>query len=295
MTLSGAVRAYLDARRGDLARLSLRNYRYILGTAAEEIGPDLLVRNLRRDHIEAWMSAWQGAPSTARKRLSAMRGFCEWLVLHDYIRRDPTLGVKGPRQPQAMPRELDATQVDTVLVSVPDLRAVLMVLLAVSAGLRAAEIAGLRREDIDLDARLMLVHGKFDKERWLGIGDQLHETICAYLATEPGQTGYLVRSAKHPGRGISPTYVSMLVSAWMRDAGVKRHARDGRSAHALRHSFAGELLDRGVDIRVVSSALGHATLTPTMVYLRRRIAAQQLVGVMGQHRYGAQPSLEEVA
>lgn len=294
--LDTAMRAYIEARRGDLARLSLRQYRYVLPAAARAIGPKLLVRNLNRKHIEEWLAGLEVAPSTARKQLSVMRGFCQWCVLHGHVKRDPTLGVRAPRQPEAMPRELGDEQVGALLAVLPDLRGELIVLLGVSGGLRAAEIAGARREDIDLDGRLMLVHGKNDKERWIHIGPQLHETLLRYLATEPGQTGWLLRSKMHAGRGISPTYVSMLVSQWMRDAGVKRHARDGRSAHALRHTMAGVMLDEGADLRVIQAALGHSTLGPTMGYLRRRIAAAHLDGKMGQRRYGHPPHpLEEVA
>jgi integrase len=77
---------------------------------------------------------------------------------------------------------------------------------------------------------------------------------------------------RHSGRmrmeGLSPNTTSNLVSVVMADAGVKLAGRDGRSAHALRHTAASDVLDRGASITVVQALLGDAHLSGTAIYLR---------------------------
>jgi integrase/recombinase XerD len=289
MKLREASRRYQLARRPELSPKTRHSFRHILDPFVRYIGPDRDVSHLRRSHIEAWLTDLSVAPATARGYLSVVRTFCRWMVASDLIKRDPTLGIKGPRAPVAMPRELDRAQIEKLLNAVPDRRARLVVMLGVHEGLRLGEIARLGREDIDLTGRLMLVHGKGSKQRWLPIGDETLQAIHAYLAEYPGTSGPIIRSVRKPNRGLSRGHLTKLVADWMRDAGVKQHAFDGKSGHALRHSCAGALLDDGADIRDVQMALGHSNLGATYVYLRRRQADGQLRKVMGQRTY-TQPS-----
>jgi site-specific recombinase XerD len=76
----------------------------------------------------------------------------------------------------------------------------------------------------------------------------------------------------------------------MTDAGVKARPHDGHSAHALRHTFAGALLDDGANLRDVQDALGHARLAPTYAYLKRRQPSRRLREVMGRRSYRLTPS-----
>lgn len=73
-----------------------------------------------------------------------------------------------------------------------------------------------------------------------------------YTAEHPAAAGPLVRSYRNPHRGLSPGYVSDLVRGLFREAGVKEAPLDGRSAHALRHTMAGDVLRRGAHLRRVA-------------------------------------------
>jgi site-specific recombinase XerD len=291
MRVQEASRRYQVARRAEWAQGTRTNSRDVLSIFVRSVGPERSTMGLRRSHVEQWMAGQQTSAATIRNRLSTIRTFTRWLVESDLARKDPCAGIKGPRQPIGMPRELGRDAVSDVLRAVPDPRGQLIVLLAVQEGLRRAEIATLEREHVELDVGLMLVHGKGNKERWLPISAETLIVMREYIGQNPGQLGPVIRSETHPNRGITPSTVGKLVSTWMADAGVKQGPRDGRSTHALRHTFAGAMLDEGADLRDVQAALGHSNLATIHIYLRRRTATTRLREVMGQRSYLNAPAL----
>ncbi len=291
MHLSTAVQKYLAARHVELARTSRRAIRGELMRAAESIGPDTLVRLIRRKHVEKWLAGMDGcAATTVKLRLSVFRTFSKWCVENGYMRTDPTAGLRGPKPPRPMPRELTPDEITRLLQVLPNARAEVIVMLGLVQGLRRASIAGQLREDVDMGSEMLFVStAKGGHQLWLPLLPDTRRAIEAYYREIPGQTGPLVRSENFPNRGLTPDRIYKLVVAWMYEAGVKQHPKDGRSTHALRHTTAGAMLDEGSDIRDVQAALGHATLASTYPYLRKRIANDALRDAMGRRRYLALP------
>jgi integrase/recombinase XerD len=285
MRLGVATRRYQEARRNELSRRTRFSLSSALARFTAAVGPDLAIRNLRRKHIEEWMAGRTCQAASLRTELSIVRNFCRWAVINGHLKQDPTLGVKGPRQPVQMPRELSDVDVAHLWACLPDTRAELIVMLGLVQGMRRAEIAGQLRENIDLTGRMMLVYGKGNKERWLPIVEDTWITLNRYLKESPGATGPLIRNVDHPNRGLTPGRIGDMVSRWMLEAGVKGQAWDGKSSHALRHTRAGTLLDDGADVREVQAVLGHASLGPTMIYLRRRHADGALREAMSRRTY----------
>jgi integrase-like protein len=111
------------------------------------------------------------------------------------------------------------------------------------------------------------VNGKGGHQRVLPVSDETWDAVLAYLREHPTTAGPLIRSYLNPHRGVNPAYISTLVGRWMSDAGVKQRSRDGRSAHALRHTAATDMLRAGAHLRDVQQALGHASLSTTQKYL----------------------------
>src|SRR5690606_35824750 len=139
---------------------------------------------------------------------------------------------------------------------------------------RCIEIARLRVEDYHHRDRTLLLTGKGGHERTVPVPAPVSHQLDTYLAEQGAAAGPLFRSYTNPSAGISNAFLSQLVAGWMRDAGIKRGARDGISAHALRHTFAHDVLDVTDDIRVVQELLGHANVATTSRYVGRARRAE---------------------
>jgi integrase/recombinase XerC len=172
-----------------------------------------------------------------------------------------------------------------------------------ASGLRLSELAGLDLEDVNLGARMARVLGKGGKQRLVPFNTSTAKAIRAYLNDREalvqgreGREGQDGRSASPRGRSSpsrlsghsspqNPLFVNYRggrLTVRSIDRLVRRYvaassARAGISPHALRHSFATHLLQRGADLRAIQELLGHARLSTTERYTH--VNAAQLLEV----------------
>lgn len=271
-TLTTHTTAYVHGRRqrDEVTARTARNLRYALDGLDQSFGNRPLTQ-LGPRAIERWMgSIGHLAPATRRNHLAAARGFCRWLMDRDLIGDDPTSGVARIRQPRSVPRALGRDDVARLWRALPDDRARAIIALMVWCGLRCVEVARLQVTDYDPDGATIRVVGKGMHVRDLPVPAEVGAIVGRYLAGIGGvMSGPLVRSSRIPSRGLSECTISTYVSRWMTDAGLKVGRWDGRSAHALRHTCASDVLDECGDLRVVQEMLGHTHLSSTAIYLRR--------------------------
>lgn len=119
------------------------------------------------------------------------------------------------------------------------------------AGLRCAEIAGLRGEDI-VDGS-MRVLGKGNKERIVPMHARITELARMWPAQGPLFVGVT-------GEQYQPHNVSHFVGRYLKRIGINA------TAHQLRHRFATELLNTCGDIALVAEVIGHESLENTRIY-----------------------------
>lgn len=260
--LQALVRQYVSERH-DLADSTLPNVRWMLLSFVQHLGDEMSAGAITSEHVAEWLGSLECARGTARNRYSAVKLFCHWLIRKGHLQSDPTLLLKSPRQPRAVPRGLPADVVRRLVRALPDSRAMLIVVWMVQLGLRAVELTRIEVGDIDFDQRSVRIVGKGGYQRLLPITNEAWAVLVAYLVEHPARAGVLVRSFTEPWRGLTSPTVVRLVSGWMREAGVPG------TGHALRHSTATHLLrgDRPADVRDVQAVLGHQSLTSTSVYL----------------------------
>jgi site-specific recombinase XerD len=138
----------------------------------------------------------------------------------------------------------------------------LIVLLLYGCGLRTHELCMLDVADVNRERReLIVLKAKGDRPRAIPVPDALYTELLAYLL-EHGKRGALFRtSAKR--RRLRVNDVCAIVSAVAERAGL----REDITPRTLRHSFATHLMDRGVDLAVIASLMGHRSPQETGVYL----------------------------
>lgn len=289
-TLTNLTTRYVTGRRkrGEIARCTADQYLgRLLDFAAH--APDE-PRRVHRRHVDRWLARpcldhRQPSAHYQRTRLTAVRTFCEWLVLNDHIDRDPTIGIRLGHMPRLVPRSLNGDEAHRVMAATHDPRTRLMALLMLQCGLRRSEVAAIRVEDLDLRRRVLRVRGKGGRgevTRTTYLVDEVNEVLSRYLPSVAASAGPLFRS-RRTDRGLHPATVYELVVGAMRDAGVKTAAWDGKVPHGLRHTFAHDLVDRDVDIKVVQEALGHARLATTDIYTVGSV--KNLAGPLEGRRY----------
>jgi len=228
------------------------------------------------------------ARTSVSRKLSALRAFSRYLRREGWIENDPAALAVGPKREQKIPAHLSVDEMSRLL-EMPDVstalgrrdRAILELFYA--SGLRLSELVGLDLEEVNLRARMVRVMGKGAKQRLVPFNSTTEDSIRAWLAdravfrqspkpqahspTPRGQSPkpklpseplfVNFRGARLTGRSVQ-RLVARYVAACS--------TRFGISPHALRHSFATHLLERGADLRAIQELLGHVQLSTTQRY-----------------------------
>lgn len=256
-----------------------------------------------RAHLAELNKAGKARSSVARK-LSALRTFVKYLRREDLIAHDPTAMAVAPKRDQTIPTHLSEPEMAR-LIEMPSTgdplgrrdRAILELFYA--SGLRLSELVGTDLEDLNLSGRMVRVMGKGGKERLLPFNQSTVLALRAWLADRAGiladrQTRARRRTVVAPRKTVAgvrqtaPTEPLFLNARGGRLTGrsvdrlLRRYVaqcstRLGISPHALRHSFATHLLQRGADLRAIQELLGHSRLSTTQRYTH--VNAAQLIEV----------------
>jgi len=195
--------------------------------------------------------------STLNQAINAVRFFFNG-VLH----RDWALEIHYQRAPQRVPVTLTPDEVGRLLAAVPGLRERVAMEIAYAAGLRLNEVLHLKLTDIDSQKMLIRVEqGKGKVDRNVMLAASLLESLRAYWK-ESKPRGWLFPG--HPPK--RPMHATLIQRAFIV---AKQAARISKpvSFHSLRHSFATQLLESGVNVRTIQALLGHRSLGTTQRYI----------------------------
>ncbi len=265
-----------------------------------DLTPEALDRASIRSFL-ASLHAQGSSRATSARKLAAVRTFLRYLRREGIIAADPGALVATPKREVRMPAHLSEAEMQQ-LVEAPDEeqplgrrdRAILELFYA--SGLRLSELANLDLDDLNLSGRMVRVLGKGGKQRLVPFNTAAAGAVRAWLqdrerlvrggVADPRIAGSRGRdqrrsAARRPREPLFVNYRGGRLTVRSIDRLVRKHAlvteRGGVSPHALRHSFATHLLQRGADLRAIQELLGHSRLSTTQRYTH--VNAAQLLEV----------------
>lgn len=156
-----------------------------------------------------------------------LRSFYSWAMTSGRARRSPMVGAAVPKRPRYLPRPINDTDLALAMVTA-DPRTRVILALAGFAGLRAVEIARLKRDDVldRNDPPMLLVHGKGDKPRTVPLSELLLAELHAYGLPNRGP---VIRRLDGLHTHVSPSLVSHSANRHLHGVGIPD------TLHSLRH------------------------------------------------------------
>ena len=176
------------------------------------------------------------------------------------------------REPQKIPLVMSPDETRRLLAVATSLKVRVLLSLGYGCGLRAGEVVRLKVKHIDSAQKIIRVEqSKGRKDRNVMLSPDTLDLLrqwwkvrpTRYDAQTPPQERWLF-PGRTAGKPLTTRQLSRLFHEAADAAGIKKSV----TLHALRHSFATHLLERGTDIRVIQALLGHDKLDTTARYTR---------------------------
>jgi len=179
------------------------------------------------------------------------------------------------RAPQRIPLVISTDEAKRLLAVAENLKARVMLSLSYGCGLRAGEVVRLKVKHIDSAQKIIRVEqSKGRKDRNVMLSPEMLDLLRQWWKVRPSrydgeaplQERWLFPGSKgrRAGKPITTRHLNRLFHEAAQAAGIKKSV----TLHALRHSFATHLLERGTDIRIIQALLGHDKLETTARYTR---------------------------
>jgi site-specific recombinase XerD len=231
-----------------------------------------------KEAISGWMADMrerQLAATSIKRRVACLKVLFRWLEENGDLTQNPFHRFRATVQlPRRLPRNLTHAELKSLFASAPVFAADnegfarqtlhLALELLFTTGIRVGELCSIRLEDIDLLAGTIKINGKGNRERRVFLVDdeiitQFQSYVSARQKRQPVTEHLLI---KPRGSTLTPDQIRKHLHAHVEDLKLPRRI----TPHMLRHTAATQLLETGVDIRLVQKLLGHASISTTEIY-----------------------------
>lgn len=265
----GASRNTVEAYERDLDA-----YHKSLSAAGISNIDDISLDDIRKYEMQLSKDGY--APSTIKRKMSAVRGFHRFMVREGLSDDSSASLLKLPKVPAKLPQVLSISEVSRLLDAMNSAtalesrdRALMEVLYG--CGLRASEACALSIPNVHLDKNCLIVFGKGSKERLVPISGAAEQALQAYLDGPRAELSMKSKNALNTPSGA--VFLNARGGQLTRQGlfGIVRKAGEASGIndlhpHTLRHSFATHMLEGGADLRVIQQILGHADISTTQIY-----------------------------
>ncbi len=201
--------------------------------------------------------------TTLARHLSTLRSFYSYLIDEDIVENNPFVYLKNPKISKKIPNFLFYDEVVAFLDNIDlektnGLRDRLIFELMYACGLRVSEVSSLEWTQINIEARIIKVLGKGQKERLVPFYSSLIPLLNEFQSKSDSKYVF-INNRQQP---LTSRGIQYLLDEHAKKQGIYQKLHP----HMFRHSFATHLLDNGCDLRVVQELLGHANLKTTQIY-----------------------------
>ncbi len=254
-----------------LGHLKLKAYspstiRTYLGEMKQLLGllKDIPADDLQAEHIKRYLlfcyEKLHLTENTLHSRINALKYYYEQVLGREKFFWE----IPRPKKQFQLPNFFNQDEITAILKSVENVKHKTMLMLAYSSGLRVSEVVRIKTKDIDSSRMCILIkQAKGKKDRMVKLSPVLLIMLREYWKKyQPAREGFLF-DGQYQNEPYSTRSLQLVLAAAKRKAGVLKPG----SIHALRHSFATHLLDKGTDVTMIMKLLGHNDIKTTLRYL----------------------------
>lgn len=213
--------------------------------------------------------------------VSGIKQFFDFLVLEDYIQKNPADLLEPPRIGRKLPEVLSIEEIDQLVAAI-DLsknegqrnKAILETLYC--CGMRVSELCDLKLSQIFIDEGFIRVIGKGNKERLIPLASSVLKELNLYyeamrndLKIAKGHEDFVFLNRR--GKQLSRVMIFTIIKDLTKLSVIHKNI----SPHTFRHSFATHLLEGGANLRAIQDMLGHESILTTEIYTHVSRQAQR--------------------
>jgi site-specific recombinase XerD len=208
--------------------------------------------------------------ATANSRINAIKFYFEKVLGKEKM----FIELPRPKKPIQLPKVLGENELSRLFNALPNLKHKAILFTAYSAGLRVSETINLRLSDVDSDRmQLFIKCAKGKKDRYVSLSPIVLDVLRGYFIVNKIKPVKYVFEGAEPGKPYSCRSAEEVFTKAKKIARIHKEV----SFHALRHSFATHLLEKGVDVKFIQEVLGHYNIKTTMRYLH--VSKEHLVNI----------------
>lgn len=280
-TIGKSINAFIDFRKSifNLSNTTVNNYEIYLHSFncfLNDSGIKSISKITLSEILQFINQLDSSKPAARHVALGILKNYAKYLyeqglIIIDYSRKIPS---DNYRNQSRLPSTFSKDEVELLVKSIDrgnpkGKRDYAMFLLALKLGFRSSDIANLKFENISWsNNELCFEQKKTGKSITLPMLPEVGNAIIDYL-----KFGRPVSPENHcflqvvpPYKKIAPHDIANSVQFYLQRAGINLHNRK-HGPHALRHTFAANLLNLTTPLPVISEALGHSSSMSTMFYL----------------------------
>lgn len=252
---------------------TIRTYLNEMAQLLQALG-DIPADQLRPEHLKRYLVHCYEKlglkENTLHSRINAMKFYYEQVLKREKFFWE----IPRPKKQIILPKVLNEAEISRLFRAIENKKHKAIVFIAYSSGLRVSEVVNLKIKDVDTQRMTLFIErAKGKKDRIVNLSPLVLDILRAYIKqSKPRPVKYLFEGDT-PGQPYSIRSAQQVFAAARKKAGINKSV----SFHALRHSFATHLLEKGVDIRYIKDLLGHFDIKTTERYTH--VSKRMLVNI----------------